>query len=147
MTGSVRLGPRSSVWYGASVRGDLETIRIGGESNVQDCSALHADPDFPLHLGELVSVGHGAVLHGCTVEDRVLVGMSVTILNGAVVGAGSIIGAGALLTQGMEVPPGSLVLGSPGKVVRPVTEAERQSVVDNAAQYVRLAELHARAEP
>jgi carbonic anhydrase/acetyltransferase-like protein (isoleucine patch superfamily) len=147
VTGSVRLEPRASIWYGASVRGDLDTIEIGRETNVQDCSALHVDAGFPLRLGDLVSVGHGAVLHGCTVGDRVLVGMHATVLNGVVVGAGSIIGAGALLTQGMEVPAGSLVLGSPGRVVRPVTDAERQNIADNAAVYVRLAEQHARAEP
>jgi carbonic anhydrase/acetyltransferase-like protein (isoleucine patch superfamily) len=147
VTGSVRLEQRTSVWYGVSVRGDLETIEIGRETNVQDCSALHADPGFPLRLGEEVSVGHGAVLHGCTVGDRVLVGMSATLLNGVVVGADSVVGAGALLTQGLVVPPGSLVLGSPAKVVRPVTDAERQGIVDNAAAYVRLAQQHARAEP
>jgi len=145
ITGSVTLGPRASVWYGVSVRGDLETIEIGTDSNVQECSSLHADRGFPLCIGESVSVGHGGVLHGCSIGDRVLVGMSATIMNGAVIGSDSIVGAGALVTEGMSVPPGSLVLGSPAKVVRTVTREERQMIVDNAADYVRLAGEHARA--
>ena len=145
VTGAVTIGPRASVWYGASVRGDLETIEIGRESNVQDCSALHADRGFPLRLGTSVSVGHAVVLHGCQVGDGVLVGMSATIMNGAVVGAGSIIGAGALVTEGMQIPAGALVLGSPAKVVRSVTVEEQEAVLANAVEYVRLAECHARA--
>jgi carbonic anhydrase/acetyltransferase-like protein (isoleucine patch superfamily) len=133
------------VWYGVSIRGDLETIEIGSKSNVQECSALHADAGFPLTIGEAVSVGHGSVLHGCTIEDRVLVGMSSTVMNGAVIGADSIIGAGALVTEGMRIPSASLVLGAPAKVVRTVTEEEKQKIAENAATYTRLAEDHARA--
>jgi len=145
ITGSVTLGPRTSVWYAVSVRGDLEIIEVGGDSNVQDCSVLHADEGFPLRIGEAVSVGHGAVLHGCTIGDRVLVGMSATIMNGAVIGSDSIVAAGALATEGLRVPSGSLVLGSPAKVFRPTTTQERQKIVDNAADYIRLAEEHAGA--
>jgi carbonic anhydrase/acetyltransferase-like protein (isoleucine patch superfamily) len=147
VTGSVTLGPRTSVWYGASVRGDLETIEIGPDSNVQDCSALHADEGFPLRLGESVSVGHGAVLHGCEIGDRVLVGMSSTVMNGAVIGSDSIVAAGALVTEGTRIPPASLVLGSPAKVIRTITQVERERIVDNATEYVRLAYEHARATP
>ena len=145
VTGAVTVGAGSSLWYGVSVRGDRETIEIASGSNVQDCSALHADPGSPLRLGSSVSVGHGAVLHGCTVGDRVLVGMSATIMNGAVVGSDSIIAAGALLTEGSVVPPGSLVLGSPARVVRTTTDPERRAIVENADVYVRLAQEHARA--
>jgi carbonic anhydrase/acetyltransferase-like protein (isoleucine patch superfamily) len=145
ITGSVTLGARASVWYGVSVRGDLETIEIGSRSNVQECSVLHADQGFPVCIGESVSIGHGAVLHGCNIGDRVLVGMSATIMNGSFIGSDSIVGAGALVTEGMRVPPASLVLGSPAKVVRATTEDEKQKIVDNAADYVRLAEEHARA--
>jgi carbonic anhydrase/acetyltransferase-like protein (isoleucine patch superfamily) len=143
ISGSVGLEARASVWYGASVRGDLENIGIGRGSNVQDCSSLHADPGFPLRIGESVSVGHGAVLHGCEIGDRVLVGMSATIMNGAVVGADSIIGAGALVTEGLDIPPRSLVLGFPARVVRPVTDDEVARSLQNAADYVALAQEHA----
>jgi carbonic anhydrase/acetyltransferase-like protein (isoleucine patch superfamily) len=145
ISGSVTLGPRTSAWYGVSVRGDLETIEVGTDSNVQDCSVLHADEGFPLRIGQSVSIGHGAVLHGCNIGDRVLVGMSATIMNGAVIGSDSIVGAGALVTEGTVVPRASLVIGSPAKVIRTITEEEKQKIVDNAAEYVRLASEHARA--
>ncbi|MCL8026863.1 gamma carbonic anhydrase family protein [Nocardioides bruguierae] len=147
VVGDVRLGACSSVWYTAVLRADGDTIAVGTDSNVQDGSVLHTDPGFPLTLGDRVSVGHRAVLHGCTVEDDVLVGMGAIVMNGAVVGAGSIIGAGAVLAEGACVPPGSLVLGLPGRVRREVTDAERVTITRNAEQYVRLAGLHAEGRP
>jgi carbonic anhydrase/acetyltransferase-like protein (isoleucine patch superfamily) len=144
VSGSVTLRAWASVWYGASVRADQETVEIGSASNVQDCCCLHADPGFPLRLGESVSVGHGAVLHGCRIEDRVLVGMSATVMNGAVVGAESVVGAGALVTEGTQVPPRSLVLGSPARVIRALTDEEQARIRQNAADYIALAGEHAR---
>jgi len=123
----------------------VEDIRIGAESNVQDCCALHADEGFPLRLGDQVSVGHGAVLHGCAIGDRVLVGMAATIMNGTDVGADTIVGAGSLVTPGTVVPSGSLVLGSPARVVRPLTDEERRSIGLNAVDYAKLARQHADA--
>lgn len=146
VTGSVVLGARVSVWYGVSVRGDLEQIQVGDDTNVQESSSLHADPGSPLTVGRSVTVGHGAVLHGCTIGDHVLIGMSSTVMNGAVIGSGSIVAAGALVPEGVQVPPGSLVVGSPGRVARPTTQAEGRAILANAEEYVRLAELHAAAE-
>ncbi|MGD9958086.1 gamma carbonic anhydrase family protein [Nocardioides sp.] len=145
VSGSVTIRSGASVWYGVSVRGDLEIIEIGRDSNLQDCSALHADKGIPLRIGDSVSVGHGAVLHGCQIGNRVLVGMSATVMNGAVIGSDSIIGAGALVTEGTRVPAGSLVLGAPAKVIRAVTDEEKLRIVNNAVDYVRLAKAHARA--
>ncbi|MDH6117757.1 gamma carbonic anhydrase family protein [Kitasatospora sp. GAS204B] len=143
VVGSVRLGPRSSVWYQAVLRGDAESIAVGADSNIQDNCTLHADPGFPLTVGERVTVGHNAVLHGCTVEDDVLVGMGARVLNGARIGAGSLVAAGAVVTQGTEVPPGSLVAGVPAKVRRPLTAEETAGIKANAAGYLLLAEAHA----
>ncbi|MEY9846035.1 gamma carbonic anhydrase family protein [Streptacidiphilus sp. MAP5-3] len=140
--GDVTLAPGSGVWYGAVLRADNESITVGADSNVQDNCTVHADPGFPAVLGERVSVGHNAVLHGCTVEDDCLIGMGATVLNGAVVGAGSLVAAGALVTQGMQVPPGSMVAGVPAKVRRPLTDEERAHIKLNAEWYVALAEQH-----
>jgi carbonic anhydrase/acetyltransferase-like protein (isoleucine patch superfamily) len=140
--GRVSLGPRASVWYGSVIRADLERIEIGAESNVQDGSVLHADPGRPVVVGERVTVGHRAVVHGAVVGDEVLVGMGSVVLNGARVGAGSIIGAGAVVAEGTEVPPGSLVLGVPGRVRGQVGEEQRRRTVANAAHYVALATRH-----
>ncbi|GAA2752698.1 MULTISPECIES: gamma carbonic anhydrase family protein [Kitasatospora] len=143
VVGAVRLGPRASVWYQAVLRGDAETIAIGADSNIQDNCTVHADPTFPVRVGERVTVGHNAVLHGCTVEDDVLVGMGARVLNGARIGTGSLIAAGAVVPQGTEVPPGSLVAGVPAKVKRPLTDEERLAVKANADGYLLLAEAHA----
>lgn len=140
--GRATLGPEVGIWYGAVVRADFETITVGARSNIQDGCALHADPGLPLFVGEGVSVGHNAVLHGCTVGDNVLVGMGATVLNGAVIGEGSLIAAGALVPEGAVVPPGSLVAGVPGKVRRELSEAERQRTVLNAAAYVYALDRH-----
>ena len=143
--GDVVLDDRSSVWYGAVLRGDGDAIRIGARSNIQDSAVVHTDPGYPVSVGSGVSVGHGAVLHGCTVEDDVLVGMNATVLNGARVGAGSLIAAGALVPENAVIPPGSLVAGVPGKVRRELAAAELDHVRTNAENYVELARRHATA--
>ena len=140
--GDVRLGADASVWPFAVVRGDNERIVIGPESNVQDGAVLHADPGLPCTLGARVSVGHRAVVHGATVEDEVLVGMGALVLNGAVIGTGSIVGAGAVVREGMAVPPGSLLVGVPARLVRAVSEAERTRIARTAAAYVALQARH-----
>ncbi|MEU6477115.1 gamma carbonic anhydrase family protein [Streptomyces sp. NPDC047017] len=140
--GDVALGAGASVWYGAVLRGDVERIAVGADSNVQDNCTLHADPGFPVRVGERVSVGHNAVVHGATVEDDCLIGMGATVLNGAVIGAGSLVAAQALVPQGMRVPPGSLVAGVPAKVRRELTEEERQGIALNGSVYVELATAH-----
>ncbi|EST20897.1 gamma carbonic anhydrase family protein [Streptomyces roseochromogenus] len=140
--GDVSLHSGTSVWYGAVVRGDVETITVGANANVQDNVTLHADPGFPVSIGERVSIGHNAVVHGATVEDDCLVGMGATVLNGAVIGAGSLVAAQALVPQGMVVPPGSLVAGVPAKVKRPLSEEERQGVTLKGTMYAELAKAH-----
>lgn len=145
LVGDVQLADRASVWYGAVLRSDSEPIRIGAGSNVQDNCVIHVDRGFPATLGEGVSVGHGAVLHGCTVEDGCLIGMSATVLNGARIGAGSLVAAGALVLEGTVVPPGSLVAGVPAKVRRELSEDEARHLEANAAVYVELARKHAAA--
>ncbi|MCZ0990462.1 gamma carbonic anhydrase family protein [Streptomyces diastatochromogenes] len=140
--GDVTLRSGASVWYGAVVRGDVEKIEVGASSNVQDNVTLHADPGFPVSVGERVSIGHNAVVHGATVEDDCLIGMGATVLNGAVIGAGSLVAAQALVPQGMVVPPGSLVAGVPAKVRRELSEEERQGVTLNGTMYAELAKAH-----
>jgi carbonic anhydrase/acetyltransferase-like protein (isoleucine patch superfamily) len=140
--GDVSLGAGASVWYGAVLRGDVERIAVGASSNVQDNCTLHADPGFPVGVGERVSIGHNAVVHGATVEDDCLIGMGATVLNGAVIGAGSLVAAQALVPQGMRVPPGSLVAGVPAKVRRELTEEERQGITLNGTMYAELARTH-----
>ncbi|MFH8347447.1 gamma carbonic anhydrase family protein [Streptomyces sp. NPDC018045] len=140
--GDVTLGPGAGVWYHAVLRADCGPIVLGADSNIQDNCTVHVDPGFPVTVGERVSVGHNAVLHGCTVEDDVLIGMGATVLNGAHIGAGSLVAAQALVPQGMRVPPGSLVAGVPAKVRRELTEEERDGIRLNATMYVELAESH-----
>lgn len=135
--GDVTVGARSSIWFGAIVRGDINAIRIGAETNVQDGCVLHVDRQHALTLGDLVTVGHRAILHGCTVGDRVLIGMGATIMNGAVIGADSIVGAGALVTEGVVVPPRSLVLGVPAKIHRGLSEEEVASIRAAAERYLK----------
>ncbi|MPY55205.1 gamma carbonic anhydrase family protein [Streptomyces acidicola] len=143
--GDVTLHPEASVWYGAVLRAEFEPIVVGAGSNVQDNCTLHVDPGFPISIGERVSIGHNAVVHGATVEDDCLIGMGATVLNGAVIGAGSLVAAQALVPQGMRVPPGSLVAGVPAKVKRELTEEEREGIALNAAGYVELARTHREA--
>lgn len=147
VVGAVTVAAGASVWYGAVLRGDAERISVGALTNIQDNCTVHADPSFPAVLGERVSVGHNAVLHGCTVEDDVLIGMSATVLNGARIGAGSLVAAGAVVPQGMQVPPGSLVAGVPAKVKRELTEEERAGIRANGEGYQLLAAAHARDVP
>jgi len=134
--GDVTLGAQSSVWFGAVLRGDINRIAVGHHSNVQDNSVLHVADDFPCIVGNWVTVGHSAIVHACKVGDEVLVGMGAVILDGAVIGKQSLIGARALVTQGTRIPPGSLVLGAPAKVVRALTKKERAGLKWWAEKYV-----------
>lgn len=138
--GHIIMAEASSVWFGAVVRGDNEPIRIGARSNVQDNAVLHSDPGQPLIIGEDVIVGHQAMLHGCTIEDGCLIGIGATILNGATIGAGSIIGAHALVTENKVIPPNSLVVGAPGRVMKTLGEAEANFLKLNADVYVKNAQ-------
>ncbi|BBZ22233.1 gamma carbonic anhydrase family protein [Mycolicibacter hiberniae] len=142
LIGQVRLADRASVWYSATLRAEVEPIEIGAESNIQDGVTVHVDPQFPVRVGERVSVGHNAVLHGCTIEDDCLIGMGAIVLNGAVVGEGSLVAAGAVVPQGMVVPPRSLVAGVPGRVRRELSDAEVANNRLNAAAYRHLTEVH-----
>ena len=142
IVGNVRLAAGSSVWYNAVLRAEAEPVVLGEDSNLQDTVVCHVDAGFPLTIGRGVSVGHGAVLHGCTVEDDCLIGMSATVLNGAVIGAGSLVAAGAVVLEGTIVPPGSLVAGVPGKVRRELSDAERDGIRRNATAYLRHVEEH-----
>jgi len=147
LVGNVTLDDRASVWYNAVLRAEHEPIVIGAGSNLQDNVSCHVDRGFPLTLGEGVSVGHGAVLHGCTIEDDVLIGMSATVLNGAFIGAGSLIAAGAVVLEGTIVPPRSLVAGVPGKVRRELTDDEVAGIRRNGEAYLGHAAVHRRAQP
>ncbi|WP_415949681.1 gamma carbonic anhydrase family protein [Streptomyces sp. KLOTTS4A1] len=140
--GEVELKAGASLWYHAVLRADCGPIVLGADSNIQDNCTVHVDPGFPVTIGDRVSVGHNATVHGCTVEDDCLIGMGATVLNGAVIGAGSLVAAQALVPQGMQVPPGSLVAGVPAKVRRPLTEEEREGIRLNAAMYTELAKSH-----
>jgi len=134
--GSVVLHPDSSVWWGAVLRGDADVITVGPESNVQDNAVLHADPGFPLTLGRGVTIGHHAMVHGCTVGDHSLIGIHAVVLNGAVIGKHCVIGANALIAEGKVIPDGSLVMGSPGKIVRTLDESAWEGLRRSAAVYV-----------
>jgi len=134
--GDVTLMEESSVWYGAVLRGDINRITIGPRSNVQDNAVVHIDAPNETRLGELVTVGHSAIVHACTIDDEVLIGMGAIILDGAEIGSGSIIGANALVTLGTKIPPGSLVLGSPAKVRRALTLDEQKDIARWAWSYL-----------
>lgn len=142
LIGDVVLGADSSAFYGVVVRGDMSPIRVGSGSNLQDNVVLHSDPGFPTTIGDGVSVGHGAVVHGCTVEDHCLIGMGATVMNGAIIGSGSLVAGGAVVLEGAVVPPGSLVAGVPAKVRRELTAEELDGVRANAGRYVVLAAQH-----
>jgi gamma-carbonic anhydrase len=138
--GDVVLGEHCSVWFHAVVRGDVHFIRIGNRTNVQDLCMLHVTHDtHPLIIGNEVTIGHGVILHGCTIQDRVLIGMGAIIMDGAVIGEDSVVGAGALITEQTIVPPNSLILGSPAKVKRSVTDEERAWIKESAENYVKYA--------
>lgn len=140
VVGDVILGNRSSVWYNAVLRGDINRIEVGVDSNIQDNAVLHLADDYPCIVGNRVTIGHGAIVHACTVEDECLIGMGARILDGAVIGRNSIVGANALVPQGTVIPPRSLVLGSPAKVVRPLTEEEVAKLPAMAEKYVKNAQ-------
>ena len=142
LIGKVTLGENASVFYTAVLRGDMDSISIGEGSNIQDGCVAHTDEGFPVVVGTGVSVGHRAVLHGCTVEDDSLIGMGAVVLNGAVVGAGSLVAAGAVVTEGMQIPPGSLVAGVPAKVRKELDEDALEALRQNARTYVELALKH-----
>ncbi|GKY88968.1 gamma carbonic anhydrase family protein [Sinisalibacter aestuarii] len=135
LIGKVVLRAGASVWFGATLRGDNEPVVVGEGSNLQENVVCHTDMGFPLTIGANVTVGHKAMLHGCTIHDGALIGMGATILNGAVIGEGCLIGAGALVTEGKEIAPGSLVMGSPGRVVRELDAAARAKLVGSATHY------------
>jgi carbonic anhydrase/acetyltransferase-like protein (isoleucine patch superfamily) len=135
--GDVEIGEESSIWMAVVIRGDVHRIRIGRRSNVQDCTVVHVmNQTHPTTVGDNVTIGHGAILHGCTIEDRCLIGMGAILLNGAQIGTGSIIAAGALVVEEMNVPPYSLVMGSPGKVKRQLTDTEVAGIQAYADRYV-----------
>jgi gamma-carbonic anhydrase len=142
--GDVILGRSASVWFNSVLRGDLNRIVIGHHSNIQDNCVLHMADDIPCTVGNYVTVGHSAILHACTIGNEVLVGMGSTVLDDARIGAQSLIGAGSVVTPRTRIPPGSLVLGSPAKVVRPLTKAERRSLKGFAEKYVRLAAVYSK---
>ncbi|MCV2448771.1 gamma carbonic anhydrase family protein [Paracoccus sp. DMF] len=137
LMGRVVLEAGASVWFGAVLRGDNEEIRVGRGSNVQDLTVCHTDMGYPLTIGANCTIGHRAILHGCTIEDGVLIGMGATIMNGARIGAGSLIGAGALVAEGKEIPPGSLVMGAPGKILRQLDDIARAQLLKSAEGYRR----------
>jgi carbonic anhydrase/acetyltransferase-like protein (isoleucine patch superfamily) len=141
--GQVTVGERSSIWPNVTARGDVNTIHIGVDSNIQDNSVLHCDAGlFPLHIGNRVTVGHLAMLHGCTIEDDCLIGIGAIVLNGAKIGKGSVIAAGAMVPEGAEIPPYSMVMGVPAKVKRETTPEERERFRLNTLHYVEAARIY-----
>ena len=140
--GDVELGEDVSIWHGAVLRGDTDSITIGDNSNVQDNCVVHCTKGFPVEIGKNVSVGYGAVVHGCKLEDNVLVGMNATVLNGARIGKNSIIGAGAVVSEGKEFPEGSLILGVPAKAIKQVSEEQIKLIQNNADNYVKLSKQY-----
>lgn len=140
--GTVVLEPGASVWFSCVLRGDVERIHVGRNSNIQDGAVIHADPGFPALIGDNVTVGHQAMLHGCSIGDGTLIGINAVVLNGAKLGRNCLVGANALVTEGMEIPDGSLVLGSPAKVRKTLTEEQQQALALNADHYVQNAERY-----
>lgn len=136
--GNVTIGDESSVWYHAVIRGDLAEIVVGAGTNVQDGAVLHADANCPCHVGNSVSIGHNAIIHGCTIGNNTVVGMGAIVMNGAKIGEDCIIGAGSLVTQGTVIPDGMMAFGSPAKVIRPLTEEEKKENQTNAIAYMLL---------
>jgi len=136
VVGDVRIGRDVGIWFGAAIRGDRETITIGARSNVQEHTVMHTDPGFPLTIGEGCTVGHRAILHGCTIGDNSLIGMGAIVLNGAKIGSNCLVGAGALITEGKEFPDNSLIVGSPAKVIRTLDDAATQRLRKSADDYV-----------
>lgn len=146
LIGDVQLHDDASIWYSAVLRADGDRIVIGSGSNIQDGSIVHADPGYPVAVGAGVSVGHRAILHGCLIENDVLIGMGAIVMNGARIGSGSLVAAGALVPEGVQIPPRSLVAGIPGKVRRDITDEEHERILANARTYRQLMVRHAAAE-
>jgi carbonic anhydrase/acetyltransferase-like protein (isoleucine patch superfamily) len=146
VVGDVELGPRTSVFYGAVIRGDINSIRIGEGTNIQDNAVVHLADDRGVHIGAWCTIGHGAIIHACTIGDECLIGMGATVLDGAVIGGRSLVGANALVPQRFTCPPGSLVYGSPARVIRPLTAAEQDALRGHAEKYVGVAGAHARRQ-
>ena len=146
VAGKVTIGQGSSIWYGAVLRGDLADIEIGENTNIQDNCVVHLDEGCPCRIGSGVTIGHGAILHGCTIGDNCLIGMGAIVLNGAVVEPGAMVGAGALVTQNTVIPAGSLAIGSPAKVKRQLTPQEMASIEDSAQEYREMAQWYKREE-
>jgi carbonic anhydrase/acetyltransferase-like protein (isoleucine patch superfamily) len=144
--GDVTIGAESSIWYGAVLRGDMAPIVIGSQTNLQDGTMVHVDEEVPCRIGSRVGVGHRVILHGCTVEDECLVGMGSVLLNNVTIGTGSVVGAGAVLPEGMQVPPRSLVLGVPARVVRAVDERLAARIAETWSHYVGQAKAHRAGE-
>lgn len=144
--GDVTLGPRSSVFYGAVLRGDIARIVVGEGTNIQDNAVVHLADDLDAIIGAWCTIGHSAIVHACTIEDECLIGMGATVLDGARVGARSIVGAGAVVTPRTVIPPGSMVLGAPAKVVRGLSEAEQQALRGWAEKYLDVSKAHARRD-
>lgn len=136
ITGKVSIGKDSNVWYNAVLRAEHEVIEIGEETSIQDCSVLHNEDGFPLIVGNGCTIGHSVILHGCTIGNNTMIGMGSTVMNGAVVGDNCIVGAGSLVTQNTVIPDGSIVLGSPAKVIRPVSEKDIQSIIYSKEAYL-----------
>jgi carbonic anhydrase/acetyltransferase-like protein (isoleucine patch superfamily) len=140
--GNINLGNEVSIWFGAVLRGDADKISIGDRSNIQDNATIHVDPGFPVEIGEECIIGHGAVVHGAKISNNVLIGIHATVLNGAQIGSYSIIAAGALVTEGMIVPPNSLVVGVPGKVIRTIGNDQMEKIKKNSESYVNLSKVY-----
>ncbi|MDQ8205701.1 gamma carbonic anhydrase family protein [Pelagicoccus sp. SDUM812003] len=142
LLGDVRLGEQASVWPGCVLRGDINYIEVGDRSNVQDGTIVHLADNYPVIIGKDVTIGHAAIVHACTIEDECLIGMGSTVMDGAVIGHNSIVGAGALVTPGTKIPPGSLVVGSPAKVKRSLSEEEQAKLASWALKYTKVAAAH-----
>ena len=141
--GDVTLGDEVNIWFGAVLRGDMHYIKIGNRTNIQDNSVVHVTTRVsPTNIGSGVTVGHGAIIHGCTIEDDCLIGMGAILMDDAIIGAGSLIGAGALIPPNMEIPKNSLVVGSPGKVIRQIKEVEREMILKRPQEYIDLASIY-----
>ncbi len=141
--GDITLGDEVNIWFGAVLRGDMHYIKIGNRTNIQDNSVVHVTTGVsPTNIGNGVTVGHGAIIHGCTIEDDCLIGMGAILMDDAIIGAGSLIGAGALIPPYMKVPKNSLVVGSPGKVIRQIKEVEREMILERPQEYIDLASIY-----
>lgn len=145
--GAVTLGPQSSVWYGCVLRGDINTIEVGEGTNIQDLTMVHLADDYGVKIGRHCTIGHSAIIHACTIGDECLVGMGATILDGAQIGDQCIVGANSLVTQRFVAPAGSMIIGSPAKVVRPLTPGERAGIKRWALKYIAVAQAHAKLPP